>query len=399
MLYSGLVDPVANPYAPGAGQRPPELAGRDDEQSRFRILLDRLEAGHAERGIVLTGLRGVGKTVLLDELRSMAEQRRWIAAFVEAGEDRPFRVLAAGALTASLRATSWRHRSSTRLRQALGVFKSFSLQGSPDGSIAVGIDVDRATGRADSGNLELDLSELMTDLGEAAADLDTGVLLAVDELQALPRPDLAAILAAAHQMNRRRLPVVVAGAGLPNLPARLMDVKTYAERLFTYSRVDALGPNEADRALMRPAEALGVSWQRAALERTFENSGGYPYFLQLFGKAIWDFAPGPHVITAEDAAAGLAWARRELDANFYGTRWERATPVQRTYLAAMSLEAGDADIPVLTARIASRLGKSHRDLGPCRDQLIRKGLIYAPGRGLVAFTVPGIGAYINSLEH
>lgn len=367
--------------------------------SGFGILLDRLSAGRAERGIVLTGLRGVGKTVLLEELRSMAEQRRWVAAFVEAGDARPFRTLAAGALTASLRVASWRHRSSARLHRALGVFKSFSLQGSPDGSIAVGIDVDRVPGRADSGNLELDLCELMTDLGEAAAELGTGVLLAVDELQALARSDIAAILAAAHQASRQRLPVAIAGAGLPNLPALLMDVKTYSERLFSYRRVGTLGPGDAAEALERPAETLGVSWQPAAVDRVVEDSAGYPYFLQLFGKSTWDFAPGPNTIGAADAAVGVIWARRDLNANFYGIRWQRATPAQRAYLSAMAAEAGDADAAVSTGRIAARLDKSHSGLGPCRDQLIRKGLVYAPGRGLVAFTVPGMGAFVNSLSN
>ena len=329
----------------------------------------------------------------------MAEQRRWVAAFVEAGDARPFRTLAAGALTASLRVASWRHRSSARLHRALGVFKSFSLQGSPDGSIAVGIDVDRVAGRADSGNLELDLCELVTDLGEAAAELGTGVLLAVDELQALARSDIAAILAAAHQASRQRLPVAIAGAGLPNLPALLMDVKTYSERLFSYRRVGTLGPGDAAEALERPAETLGVSWKQAALAHAVESSGGYPYFLQLFGKTTWDFAPGPDTIGAEDAAVGVIWARRDLNANFYGIRWQRATPAQRAYLSAMAAEAGDADAAVSTGRIAARLDKSHSGLGPCRDQLIRKGLVYAPGRGLVAFTVPGMGAFVNSLSN
>ena len=384
-----------NPYAPGAGQRPPELAGRDPELSQFGVMLDRLQAGRAERGVVLTGLRGVGKTVLLEELRAKAEERRWVAAFVEAGTDRAFRVLAARALTASLRAASWRHRSSSRLRRALGVFKSFSLQGSPDGSISVGIEVDRVAGRADSGNLELDLCDLLTDLGEAAADLRTGVLLAVDELQELPRSDIAAILSAAHQTDRLRLPVAIAAAGLPNLPALLVGVKTYSERLFSYRRIGALSATDGAEALRRPAEALQVAWQSDALGHAVESSGGYPYFLQVFGKQIWDFAAGPGTISLTDAQDGVAAARRDLDDGFYGTRWERATPAQRTYLLAMAAEAGGADVSVSTGRLARRLGRSHSDLGPYRDQLIRKGLIYAPERGQVAFTVPGIAAYIK----
>lgn len=390
------MDPVQNPYAPGAGQRPPELAGREPERSLFGVLLDRLEAGRAERGIILTGLRGVGKTVLLEELRSTADQRDWVVAFVEAGSSRPLRLLAAQALTSSLRATSLRHRSSARLRGALGVFKSFSLKASPDGSVSVGLDVDPVAGRADSGDLELDLTELLVDLGGAAGEFDAGVLLLIDELQELPQPDIAAIAGAAHQANRLRLPVAIAGAGLPNLPAVLTEAKSYAERLFAYHRIGALDSPDAADALSRPAEALEVAWQPEALDHAVAASGGYPYFLQAFGKRIWDYAPGPATITVDDAAVGTEAAQSELDDGFYGSRWERATPTQRSYLSAMAAESDD-DSPVSSGQVADRLGKTHSDLGPHRDQLIRKGLIYAPERGLVAFTVPGMSAYIRRI--
>ena len=329
----------------------------------------------------------------------MAEQRRWVAAFVEAGDARPFRTLAAGALTASLRVASWRHRSSARLRRALGVFKSFSLQGSPDGSLAVGIDVDRVAGRADSGNLELDLCELMTDLGEAAADLGTGVLLAVDELQALARSDIAAILAAAHQASRQRLPVAIAGAGLPNLPGLLMDVKTYSERLFSYRRIGTLGPGDAAEALERPAETLGVSWQPAAVDRGGRGLRRLSLLPPTLRQVDLGLRPRTGHHRCRDAAVGVIWARRDLNANFYGN------PLAAGHARAARLpvsdggEAGDADAAVSTGRIAARLDKSHSGLGPCRDQLIRKGLVYAPGRGLVAFTVPGMGAFVNSLSN
>ncbi len=388
------MDSVQNPYTPGASQRPPELAGRGSERSLFGVLLDRLEAGRAERGIMLTGLRGVGKTVLLEELRLMAEGRGWVYAFVESGSSRQFRRRTARALTSSLRATSLRHRSSTRLRGALGVFRSFSLKASPDGSMTFGINVDPEVGRADSGDLELDLTELLVDLGEAVSDFKAGVLLLVDELQELPLPDLAAVAGAAHQTNRLRLPVAVAGAGLPNLPSELTKAKSYSERLFAYRRIGVLNERNAAEALYRPAEALKVTWQPEALAYVVTASGGYPYFLQAFGKKIWDHAPGPHRITADDARVGVAAAQSELDEGFYGSRWARATPAQRSYLAAMAAES-DNDGPVSTGQVADRLGKTHSDLGPHRDQLISKGLIYAPEWGMVAFSVPGMSAYIK----
>ena len=388
------MDAVANPYAPGAGQRPPELAGRESEQLQFSLLLDRLQANRAERGIVLTGLRGVGKTVLLEELRARAEERRWVSAFVEADTDRPFRSLAARALTASLRAASLRHRSSARLRRALSVFKSFSLQGAPDGSLSIGLEVEPAPGRGDSGDLELDLSELLTDLGEAAADLDSGVLLVVDEMQSLRRTDAAAILGAAHQTNRLGLPVAVAGAGLPNLPAFLTGVKTYAERLFGYRRIGALGMTAAAEALERPADALRVAWAGDAVEHAVQSSGGYPYFLQAFGKRIWEFAPGPDTIDLKDALVGVEAARRDLDDSFFGTRWERATTAQRAYMSAMAAESGGTDTSVSSGATARRLNKSHSAISPHREKLIEKGLIYPPERGRLAFPVPGFSAYV-----
>ena len=390
------MDPVQNPYSPGAGQRPPELAGRESELDAFAVALDRLASGRSERGVLLTGLRGVGKTVLLEEFRSLADRRGWVSAFVEADSSRPFRLLASRALTGSLRATSLRHRSSARLRSALRVFKSFSLQASTDGSISVGIDVEPLDGRADSGDLELDLAELLVDLGEAAAGFGAGVLLLVDELQELPRSDIAALAGAAHRTNRLRLPVAVCGAGRPNLPTLLTEAKTYAERLFAYPRIEALARPEASDALRLPAEALGVNWQPDALDQAIRAADGYPYFLQVFGKAIWDSAPGPSAISTDDARVGVAEAQIELRHSFYGPRWERAAPAQKAYLTAMAAEE-TADGTAPSGRVASRIGKPHKDLSTTREQLIRRGLIYAPERGLVAFTIPGMGEFVRSV--
>ncbi|MCY3559588.1 MAG: ATP-binding protein [bacterium] len=389
------MDPALNPYAPGAGQRPPELAGRAAELAGFDVTLQRLAAGRADRGVVLTGLRGVGKTVLLEEFRSAAERLGWVSAFVEADPGKPFRLPVARALTGSLRAASLRHRSSARLRNALRAFRSFSLTASLDGSVGIGIDLEPLGGRADSGDLELDLSELLVDLGEAASEFGAGMLLLVDEMQELRRADLAALAGATHRANRLGLPVAVCGAGLPNLPTLLTAAKTYSERLFAYRQIGALAEAAAEEALRRPAAALGVTWQVGALDRAVRSAGGYPYFLQVLGKMIWDTAPPGEVISAAAAEGGIEAARVDLRESFYGPRWERATPVQHTYLMAMAAEA-DTDGTVPSRAVADRLGKSQKELSTTREKLIRQGLIYPAGRGQVAYALPGMADFIRT---
>jgi hypothetical protein len=319
------MDAVQNPYSPGAGRRPPELAGRDPELRRFQVVLGRLEGGLADRGLMLTGLRGVGKTVLLNEFRGRAEQQGWIVAKVEAGEGRTFGALLAQALNQALRSASGRHGTGGRLRRALAVFKAFSLKIAPDGSLALGIDIDPAAARAATGDLELDLSELALDLGETAGEFGVGVLVLVDEMQDLERVELAAVAAAAHETGQRELPFVVVGAGLPGLPVALTEAKSYSERLFEYRTIGSLDADAASVALIRPAEARGVHWSAPAAERVLSVSAGYPYFLQVYGKASWDYAESSP-IDVEDASVGIAAGQTELDVGFYGSRWERATP-------------------------------------------------------------------------
>ena len=383
-----------NPYRPGAGRRPPEMAGREAERAQFRDLLDYMEEGGAERGIILTGLRGVGKTVLLEEMRGMADERGWVYAFVEAGLQSSFRLSVTWSLTESLRIISLRHRTSARLREALRVFKSFSLKSLPDGSVSFGVEVEALAGRADTGNLEMDLSELLTDLGGAAKGLGTGVLLIVDELQDLPLADITAVAGTVHQTNRLELPVAVVGAGLPNLPTVLTEAKSYAERLFDYRSIGALGAEDAGRALRLPAESRGVVWEEEALAYVVEASAGYPFFLQTFGSKVWEYAPGPDDLTLADAEAGAAAGRRGLEQGFYRTRWERATPAQREYLTAMAM-AGQEDGTVSTREVVEYLDKTHSDTSPARSELINKGLIYSPERGRVDFTAPGMADYIQ----
>jgi hypothetical protein len=385
------MDPVANPYQPGAGRRPPELAGRDAEIAAFDVLLQRCELGFGERGRVLYGLRGVGKTVLLDEFASKAERRHWITAKVEAATGTSILPMVAQSLHRSLRIATGRF-DRTAMSGLLSVFKAFSLRVDPGGAYSLGVDVQAATGRADSGNPAVDLPELFEALGRAALGQGVGVLVLVDEMQDAPVEELRALNTAAHVVGQGAdpLPVVVVGAGLPSLPEALAKATSYAERLYEYLPIGALDEAAAHDAVEVPARALGVAWSPGALARLDAFSAGYPYFVQTGGKYIWDYAAGSP-ISAADADAGLVQARREVDAGLYRARWQRATPLQRQLMRTMADLAGDD--PISMTDVAAALGRDRSELSVPRDQLIKKGLLYAPERGLVAFTVPGMADY------
>jgi hypothetical protein len=387
------MDPLRNPYQPGAGRRPPQLAGRREELAGFDVLVGRCESGAGERGRILHGLRGVGKTVLLNEFFAKAEDRGWIVAKVEATPGRPLIPSVAQALHRALREATGRFEL-PRLRRLLGVFRSFSLQVDPAGTYSFGVEVEPERGRADTGNLAFDISELFTELGRAAGDLGVGALLLIDEMQDVPFAELVAINVAAHEVGQgaRPLPVVVVGAGLPSLPGILSEATTYAERLFEYRSIGALPPDAAADALVQPARQLSVEWTDDALGVALDASGGYPFFLQTCGKFVWDYAR-TSPIALEDADTGVTFARQEIDAGLYLARWNRATKNQRHILRAMANAGEGAN--VLTADIAAALGKRRGDISVPRDQLIKKGLIYAPERGLVAFTVPGMAAFVE----
>ncbi len=388
------MDPRTNPYSPGAGVRPTELAGREAEIDAFDVLRARAEAGRPAQSIVFYGLRGVGKTVLLNELQAEARTAGWITAKVEAdqGNDRtPFRNQVASAFTTSLRQVQRRGSVGERVAAALRTFKSFSVTASPDGSLAVGIDVEPGRGRADTGSILVDLTELAIDLGEAAADLRVGTALFIDEMQHLDGEELAAVCQACHEAGQRGVPFFVVGAGLPNLPGLLALAKSYSERLFQYVRIDRLPEDAALSALVRPALAEGVEWDAEAARLALDASAGYPYFIQQFGQTAWDAAAEPP-IRLDDAAEGVRIGRERLDNGFFRARWERATPAERDYLAAMAV---DGDGPSSTGEVASRLEKKPTSLGPTRANLIAKGLVYAPEHGQITFTVPGMSEFIR----
>ncbi|MDW5328559.1 ATP-binding protein [Plantactinospora sp. KLBMP9567] len=417
------MDPVRNPYAPGAGQRPPELAGRGRELEVFDIVLERIARGRPERSLVLTGLRGVGKTVLLNTLRSQAINRLWGTGKIEARPDQSIRRPVAAALHMAIRELAPRHRAPDRIDDFLGVLKAFALRSAPPGSgrgggttrlrdrWQPGIDVPAASGRADSGDIEIDLVELFTDAAEVAADVGTGVAVFLDEMQDLGPEDVSGLCAACHELSQLGAPLIVVGAGLPHLPAVLSAAKSYSERLFRYQRIDRLDRIAADQALCAPAAREQVEYEPKALDLLYEKSGGYPYFVQAYGKATWDSAPRSPV-TAADVRVAAPEAEAELAVGFFGSRFERATPAEREYMRAMAalslVEAPDGDngtgggprddmdAAVSTAEIARSLGRKPASLSPARDALIKKGLIYSGERGTVAFTVPHFGRYLRT---
>jgi hypothetical protein len=391
------MDPVRNPYAPGAGQRPPELAGRDRELTAFEVVLERIARARPERSLVLTGLRGVGKTVLLNALRSQAIGRLWGTGKIEARPEQSLRRPLAAALHMAVRELAGRHRAPDRVDDFLAVLKAFALRSAdPRGKLRdrwqPGIDVPAATGRADSGDLEIDLVELLSDAAEVASDVGTGVALFLDEMQDLGAEDVSALCAACHELSQSGAPLIVVGAGLPHLPAVLSAAKSYSERLFRYQRIDRLDRLAADQALVAPAAREQVQYEPKALDALYETSGGYPYFVQAYGKATWDHAPGSP-ITASDVRVAAPEAEAELAVGFFGSRYERATPAEREYLRAMAELGGDL---VATAEVARALARRPTSLSPARDALIKKGLIYSGERGSVAFTVPHFGRYLRN---
>jgi hypothetical protein len=394
------MDPIRNPYAPGAGQRPPELAGRDQELATFEVTLERVAAGRPERSVVLYGLRGVGKTVLLNALRGAAVGRAWGTGKFEARHDGSVRIAVAQATHAAVREVAHRHRDPDRVESVTAVIKSFALatrlEDRKGSTWKPPIDIAAAKGRADSGDLELDLIELFGEVGELARDLGVGVALFVDEMQDISVTELGAICAAAHEVSQRALPVVIVGAGLPHLPATLAAGKSYAERLFRYLAVDRLPREMADRALTVPAKEEGAEFTDAALAELYALTEGYPYFVQAYGKATWEAAVDSP-ITPEDVRLAAPEAEAELAGGFFGSRYERATPAERDYMRAMAeLGADRADSAVTTAEVAASLGRRPQSLSPARDGLIKKGLIFSAERGAVAFTVPHFGRFLRA---
>lgn len=388
------MDPVANPFRPGAGRRPPLLAGREPVLDAFDVVRRRAEElNEGDRSWILNGLRGVGKTVLLTELLNRVSGRGWFSAKVEAGATASLSVSLGQSLLRALRTATGRHPE-PRLRRLLGIFKAFSLRVDPIGTVSLGVDVQPIQGIADSGRFSDDLAALFDALGETARDLGIGVLVLIDELQEATAAELAALNTAVHHVGQADvpLPLIVVGAGLPSLPSQLAEATSYAERLYDYRSVGLLDAAAARQALTVPAKERGVDWDEEGLAAAVGTAGGYPYFIQAIGKHVWDNAR-TSPISLEDVEVGLADAGREVDDGLYRSRWERATPAQRDLLHALAALARDGAAAV--ADIARFMDKARTsDISVARDELIKKGLAYAPERGILAFTVPGMHEFI-----
>ena len=398
------MDPVRNPYAPGAGQRPPELARRDRELQQFEVTLERVAAGRPDRSMVLSGLRGVGKTVLLNALRSRAVARAWGTGKIEARPEQSLRLPLAQAVHAAVREVGHRHRDPDRVDEVSGVLKAFALRTELKDRKAVAgrarwqppVDVEATRGRADSGDLELDLVELFTDVAALARDLGVGVALFVDEMQDITTPELAALCGACHEISQQGAPLIVVGAGLPHLPVALAASKSYAERLFRYVVVDRLPREMAERAWTLPAASEDATYEPKAIDELYRLTDGYPYFVQAYGKVTWDLAV-TSPITWADVMQAAPEAEAELAVGFFGARHDRATPAEREYMVAMAdLGEGTDDLAVSTADVARLLARKPQSLSPARDGLIKKGLVFSGERGTVAFTVPHFGKFLRS---
>ena len=387
------MDPVRNPFAPGAGTRPPELAGRDEMIERAAVALDRIAQGRPARSFILHGLRGTGKTVLLGKIRQDAEARGLHAVRIEAPEGRSLPAMLAAPLRALLLKLDRLEAAKLGAQKALRALASFAKLKVSYSDIEVTLDVEPEKGVADSGDLEVDLSELLMAVGEAARERDTAVILAIDEIQYVRETEMAALIAALHAVAQAQMPVAMVAAGLPQLLGQMGRAKSYAERLFEFVEVARLDPGAAHNAIVLPIEREGEEIEREAVRAIVAQTQGYPYFLQEWGKHAWDLAFSSP-ITLQDVENATITAIAELDASFFRVRFDRLTPSEKRYVRAMA-ELGPG--PHRSGDIADVLGKQVTQLAPIRNSLIRKGMLYSPAHGDTAFTVPMFDEFMKRI--
>lgn len=387
------MDPHSNPYTPNAGATPPLVVGRDDQLASFDVLLSRLERGRTEQSMIITGLRGVGKTVLLGQFRKKATARKWATIDLEVSkhDNDDFRRQLARGFRSALFEMSAKARWGDRARRLAAVIKSFTFAIDPDGRITAGLDTDAAEGVADSGDLASDLTELLVAVGEAAVQHSTGVVLLLDEIQFLRREQLEAVVAAIHKTVQRELPITMVGAGLPQIAELAGEAKSYAERLFKFPDIGVLSEADANAALHEPAMQEGVSFESDALQLACEVTGRYPYFIQELGYAVWPLA-SDNRITRTDVEWAQPVYEEKLDSSFFRVRLDRATELEQAYLRAMA-ELGPE--PQLASAVARLLNRSSEQCGPTRAGLIEKGLLYTPSHGYAAFTVPHFDQFMR----
>jgi hypothetical protein len=379
------MDKIRNPFSPGAGSPPPELAGREGIFEQARVLLGRIRSRRPEKSILMTGLRGVGKTVLLNEIERMAQRDGYRTINVEAHEGKHLALLLAPQLRRLLFELDRMAGAGNKVRRGIAVLKSFigAIKVSV-GEVEIGLDIEPEQGAADSGDLEVDLPDLFAAVAEAAEERGAAVAVLIDEVQYLSRPELSALIMAMHKMQQRQLPLALLGAGLPILPGLAGESKSYAERLLSFPDIGPLAETDAAKALRDPIRAAGEEIDADALREIFGLTKGYPYFLQEWGYQAWNHAVASP-ITVQIVREATPVVSQRLDQNFFRVRFDRLTPREKQYLRAMAaLGAG----PHRTSDIADTLGVKLSTLGPLRAGLIKKGMIYSPAHGDMAFTVP-----------
>ena len=388
------MDPRQNPYAPGAGTPPPELAGRNELIERAAVALDRIRAGKSARSFILYGLRGVGKTVLLNRIRLDAEARGIASVRIEAPEERSLPALLIPALRAALlrlsRGAALKDNLLSGMRALASFAKALKVKYQ---DIEFGVDVDPQIGLADSGDLDADLTDLLLSLGKAAREHATALVLFIDELQYVPEAQLASLITALHSAAQEQLPITMMAAGLPQLVGQSGRAKSYAERLFEFAPVDRLNDNDARNALIVPASKENVTFDLDAITEILRQTNGYPYFLQEWGKHSWN-AADVSPIEINDARRATIEALAELDASFFRVRFDRLTPTEKRYMRAMA-ELGPG--PHRSGDIADILKRKVTTVAPVRNSLVAKGMIYSPAHGDTAFTVPLFDGFMKRI--
>jgi hypothetical protein len=387
------MDNLDNPYTPNAGATPEVLIGRDDQTVAFEILLRRLARGRSEQSMIITGLRGVGKTVLLNRFLQIALGQRWEVIEFEASkhDDTRFRQTMFSQLKAALLRLSPRVRWTERGRRAAGALSSFALSVDQQGTWAMSWDVPPAEGFADHGDLAMDLTDVLIAIGEAAQESGTGLAILIDEVQFLAATQLESLIQAIHKTVQRSLPVTFVGAGLPQIAELAGDAKSYAERLFKFPKIDSLTGDDARQALTEPAASEGVSYDDDAVDLAIDITRGYPYFIQELGYQVWTVAQDARITVTDVENAREAYEAK-LDSSFFRVRLDRATPLQTAYMRAMA-ELGDQ--PQKAADVARLLDRDSTQLGPTRAELIEMGLLYTPEHGYAAFTVPDFDKFMK----
>lgn len=385
------MNPLTNPFSPGAGAPPPELVGRDPVLTQAYVLLGRVLKRMPEKSMLLTGLRGVGKTVLLNEIDRKARGHGYHTIFIEAHEDKALGPLIAPHLRSLLYELDRLAGIGDKVRRGFAVLRSFIGVIKVDvGEISVGLDVEPEKGVADSGDLEIDLPNLFVAIGEAALDRSTAIAILIDEIQYFSQKELGALIMAMHKVQQRQLPIVLVGAGLPILPGLAGESKSYAERLFSFPDIGALSAEDSATALREPAQAAGVIYEADALAEIYSLTKGYPYFIQEWGYQTWNTATASP-ITAKLVREATPSVLHRLDENFFRVRFDRLTPSEKNLLRAMA-DLGEG--PHRTGAIADLLKVKLSTIGPVRAKLIKKGMIFSPAHGDLDFTVPLFGAFM-----